>query len=82
MRRFLLGILMAALVGVGASPVFASEDRLYDIAAILSGTFDGSTPGNHLRLDIRNLAIDPQHPTTISSPCPGSSRRTTSTSRA
>jgi len=62
MRRLLLGTLMATLVGVGASPALASEDRLYDIAAILSGTFDGSTPGNHLRLDIRNLAIDPQHP--------------------
>ena len=62
MKRFLLGILMATLMGVGASPALASEDRLYDIAAILSGTFDGSTPGNHLRLDIRNLAIDPEHP--------------------
>jgi hypothetical protein len=59
MRRLLLGILMATLVG---APAFASEDRLYDIAAILSGTFEGSTPGNHLRLDIRNLALDPQYP--------------------
>jgi hypothetical protein len=58
MRRLLLGILAATLA---ASPALASEDRLYDIAKILSGTFEGSTPGNHLRLDIRNLPSDPQH---------------------
>jgi hypothetical protein len=60
MRRLLFGVLFAALTL--ATPALASEDRLYDIASMLSGTFDGSTPGNHLRLDLRTLAIDPQHP--------------------
>ncbi|HEY1251300.1 MAG TPA: hypothetical protein VGH97_08925 [Thermoanaerobaculia bacterium] len=62
MRRLLSGILVATLMAtVAASPAFASDDKLYDIAKILSGTFEGSTPGNHLRLDIRNLPTDPQH---------------------
>lgn len=60
MRRLLLGVLMSLFV-VGSSSL-ASTDKLYDISAILSGTFEGSTPGNHLRLDLRPLAIDPQHP--------------------
>jgi hypothetical protein len=59
MRRLLPVILVATLAA--ASPASASSDRLYDIAKILSGTFEGSTPGNHLRLDIRNLPSDPQH---------------------
>jgi hypothetical protein len=80
MRRLLLGILMATLVG--ASPAYASEDRLYDIASLLSGTFDGSTPGNHLRLDLRTLAIDPQHPYDLFLQVSGQFERTTSTSRA
>ena len=60
MRRLLFGILAGILVV--SSPLRASEDRLYDITSLLSGTFEGSTPGNHLRLDLRNLAIDPEHP--------------------
>lgn len=59
MRRLLLSLLLGTLV----SPVVsASSDKLFDIASILSGTFEGSTPGNHLRLDLRPVAIDPQHP--------------------
>lgn len=60
MRRLLLSLLLGILV---LSPVVsASSDKLFDIASILSGTFEGSTPGNHLRLDLRPVAIDPQHP--------------------
>jgi hypothetical protein len=40
----------------------ASADRVYDIAAILSNTFEGSTPGNHLTLDLRPVVMDPNHP--------------------
>ena len=60
MRRFLISALLATLV---LSPrAFAADDQLFSIASMLSGTFEGSTPGNHLRLNISNLAIDPQHP--------------------
>ena len=40
----------------------ASSDKVYDIAAILSNTFEGSTPGNHLTLDLRPIVVDPNHP--------------------
>ena len=60
MRRLLLSLFLSTLV---LSPaVSASSDKLFDIASILSGTFEGSTPGNHLRLDLRPVAIDPEHP--------------------
>jgi len=54
-RAALLGILGAAL------PVAAADNPAAAAAAILSGTFRGSTPGNELRLDLRSIATDPQH---------------------
>ena len=61
MKRLLLAATFLATVCTPA--VFAaSPDKVYDIAAILSGTFEGSTPGNHLRLDLRPVTIDPAHP--------------------
>ncbi|MFY9549996.1 MAG: hypothetical protein WAU32_02500 [Thermoanaerobaculia bacterium] len=40
----------------------ANDDRVFEIASILSGTFEGSTPGNRLLLDISTVTIDPSHP--------------------
>lgn len=60
MRKRLLVTLLALLAAT--APALASEDRLYDIASILSANFEGSTPGNHLRLNVQSLAIDPQYP--------------------
>jgi hypothetical protein len=60
MRRLLAGFVLVALAA--ASPAIASEDRLFDISSMLAGTFDGATPGNHLRLNVQSLAIDPEHP--------------------
>ena len=60
MRRLLISALLATLVL--APRALAAEDQLFSIASMLSGTFEGSTPGNHLRLNLSNLAIDPQHP--------------------
>ncbi len=54
-RAALFGILGAAL------PVAAADNPAAAAAAILSGTFRGSTPGNELRLDLRSIATDPQH---------------------
>src|SRR5215471_1765024 len=51
----LFGILGAAL------PLDAADNPAAAAAAILSGTFRGSTPGNDLRLDLRSIATDPQH---------------------
>jgi hypothetical protein len=52
--------LAAALVAPAGRA--ASADKVYDIAAILSNTFEGSTPGNHLTLDLRPITVDPNHP--------------------
>ena len=54
-RGALFGILGAAL------PVAEADNPAAAAAAILSGTFRGSTPGNELRLDLRSIATDPQH---------------------
>jgi len=61
MKRFLSAL---ALVGMALTPALsaATPDRVFDIASMLSGTFEGSTPGNHLRLDLKSLTIDPGHP--------------------
>lgn len=62
MRRLLpAAVILAALVAPGITNA-ASADKVYDIAALMSGTFEGSTPGNHLRLDLRPVTLDPAHP--------------------
>jgi len=56
----LTGILVLLLTGtslLGAAPT----DRVIEITAILSNTFEGSTPGNELRLDLRPVPTDPEH---------------------
>jgi hypothetical protein len=55
---WIAAVLALAPVSMGA----ATSDRVYDIAAILSNTFEGSTPGNHLTLDLRPVVVDPNHP--------------------
>jgi len=52
----------AFLTALAAGMQAASADKVYDIAAILSNTFQGSTPGNHLTLDLRPIVVDPSHP--------------------
>ncbi len=62
MRRFFwaAAILAATLTtNVSADP---TANKVYDMAALLSGTFEGSTPGNHLLLDLRPVSLDPAFP--------------------
>jgi hypothetical protein len=58
-RTAILGLAIVFLAGVGQAQ---TANRAYDLAAILSGTFQGSTPGNDLRLDIRSVQTDTEHP--------------------
>jgi len=45
------------------SALFAgTPDRIFDIASILQGRFEGSTPGNELTLQMSTVTIDPSHP--------------------
>jgi hypothetical protein len=59
-----LRIAANALIGLLAGLGFAAADTspVASIAAILSGTFQGSTPGNELRLDLRSVPTDAEHP--------------------
>jgi len=45
---------LAAQKGSGAN-------QAYELASMLSGTWEGSTPGNALRLQIRSTTTDPSH---------------------
>jgi len=61
MKRLFVAALI--LVISPAMALFAATpDKVYDTAALLSGTFEGSTPGNQLRLDLKPVTIDPAHP--------------------
>ncbi len=66
MRRFLAAratVLALAFAAALSSVIFAATpDRIYEIASILQGRFEGSTPGNHLGLDMSTVTIDPSHP--------------------
>lgn len=62
MRRLLLAAVTLNLALAPAALRAAGADQVFHIASILSGTFEGSTPGNHLRLDTRSVTIDPAHP--------------------
>jgi hypothetical protein len=59
-RLTLIGILASLLAFCAVAS--AADSPVYDIANILSGTFQGATPGNELRLDFRPVPTDPQHP--------------------
>jgi hypothetical protein len=62
-RRKSLFILGAAAIGLWAAAAWAaSANAVFDLASILSGTFQGTTPGNELRLDLRPVPTDAQHP--------------------
>ncbi len=64
MRRLLRKVIPALIVLLSAPALFAdkNDDRVFHIASILSGTFEGSTPGNRLTLDISTITVDPSHP--------------------
>ena len=55
-----LGIFLAALLAA-ALPLGAADNKMFELSQMLSGTFQGSTPGNDLRLTIRSATTDPSH---------------------
>lgn len=56
----LFGLCLALLVA--AAPLDAANpNQAYELSSMLSGTFQGSTPGNDLRLTIRSATTDPSH---------------------
>ena len=57
-----LGFAAALLFGSGAPLPAATPDRIYEIANMLQGRFEGATPGNKLRIDMSTITLDPAHP--------------------
>jgi len=55
-------LLAAAFALAGASGAAAASNPVLEAATILSGTFQGTTPGNELRLDLRSVSTDAEHP--------------------
>jgi len=65
MKRHLAVTLSAAIAlwaALAAPLPAATPDRIYEIASILQGRFEGSTPGNELTLQMGTVTIDPSHP--------------------
>lgn len=60
-RQGILAAVVVALFLVGSPLPAGAANAVYEVANILSGTFQGSTPGNELRLDLRPVQTDPQH---------------------
>lgn len=58
-QRSIFCIAAALLV---ASVASALENQAYRLAAILSGSFQGSTPGNNLLIKNQSFTTDPAHP--------------------
>jgi hypothetical protein len=61
MKRSILRRTAFAIVFASALPATGAGNAVFEVAAILSGTFKGATPGNDLRLDLRPVTIDTQH---------------------
>jgi len=60
MKRRILTSLATLLTVLPLSA--ATVNQVFDLSSILSGTWEGSTPGNNLRLSIRSVTTDPSHP--------------------
>ena len=55
-------LLSVALAPVATAQQKSESSRIYEISAMLSGTFEGATPGNHLRLNLSSVTLEPGHP--------------------
>lgn len=62
MKRPLTIALLLAIALAPAARGQKSESRIYEISSMLSGTFEGSTPGNHLRLNLSSVTLEPARP--------------------
>ena len=64
MKRLQLVLAMMAALALASVAAFAADstNRALELARILSGTSQGTTPGNELRLDFRPVVTDREHP--------------------
>ena len=62
MKRLLTIALFLTIALAPAARAQKSESRIYEISSMLSGTFEGATPGNHLRLNLSSVTLEPARP--------------------
>lgn len=61
MKRYVAAALV--LAAAFASRALAQSDtRVYQISSMLSGTYEGATPGNHLMLRLSPVTLEPARP--------------------
>ncbi len=60
-RPLILAVLLATALAPAARAQ-KSQSRIFEISSMLSGTFEGSTPGNHLRLNLSPVTLEPARP--------------------
>ncbi|HEX7251482.1 MAG TPA: hypothetical protein VF376_01290 [Thermoanaerobaculia bacterium] len=65
MRKTIILAVLAAFVGAASLVAQSGLDQALETAGLLSGTFHGNTPGNELRLDLRPIQTDPEHPSDL-----------------
>jgi hypothetical protein len=61
-HQLVLAAFVAVMLAAVATFAADSTNRALELAKILSGTFQGTTPGNELRLDFRPVNTDREHP--------------------
>jgi len=61
-RALGLALTLPLTFTAGAPLSAATPDKIYEIASMLQGRFEGSTPGNNLVLSMSTITIDPAHP--------------------
>jgi hypothetical protein len=71
MSRSTFKTLALAVTLAVALPLTAADSPVFGVASILSGTFKGTTPGNELRLDLRSVTTDSDHPYDMFLECAG-----------
>jgi hypothetical protein len=71
MKHWSLNTVALAVILAVALPVAAADYPVFAVASILSGTFKGTTPGNELRLDLRSVTTDSEHPYDMFLECTG-----------
>jgi len=62
MKRTFLVVLLFGLLVTTAAVGQGSDSPVYLISSLLSGTYEGVTPGNHLTLNLSPVTLEPARP--------------------
>ncbi len=62
MRKHLAAALLAAAALAPRALAEPTDSRIYQISSMFSGIWEGSTPGNHLTLNLSPVTLEPARP--------------------